>query len=330
MKKAFFIVSAIAAMMMASCIKDENIEMPASSKSPIEFRSFVNKSTRADITTGNITAFRVFGFVEQASGKIFSDELVTGSGTGQDATWTYSNTQYWIPGKEYYFTAIAPAEAADRTWSFTPLAEGSGQGGKITINNNGQQDLIYAFSGVRTDSPLMYAPDKVAFTFNHLLSRVKFNFTNLMGNDLTTLTIKNVAITNANTGAEIDFENFDMTSSEWTLTGGTTTFTFGIDAPIANNDNGNTQHMYLIPQNQTYNMTFSVDVKAGDDVIATYNHEVTIPQVDMKMGHSYVFSAELNFQNINPDQELFPIEFTVSEVNDWHDNWEGAIFELGE
>lgn len=322
--------------MLTSCSNDENVEMPAQ-KNAIAFDTFVNKSTRAnDITNSTISNFSVYGFIENASGVIFDKEAVTGTGTGASGNWSYSNTQYWTPGKNYYFTAIAPT--TDAAWTFAPLTgDATGQGGTISFSNAGTQDLLYAYKAVSAPATITAtAPGKVGFEFNHLLSRVKFNFTNAMGNANTKLKITSVKITDANTKASIDVADFSMASSAWTLASdnSTNTFDFGAIADaIANNANADTHHMYLIPQNQTYKMEFSVEVYAGDVLIATYNHTgdnaVEVPAVEMKLGHSYVFKAELNYKNINPEEELYPIEFNVETVNDWED-WENNNVNIGE
>ena len=165
---------------------------------------------------------------------------------------------------------------------------------------------------------------------------MKFNFTNAMGNDNTTLKITSVKITDANTKASINVADFNMTSSAWTLAddNATTAFDFGAIADAITKDgNADTDHLYLIPQNQQYTMEFVVEVYAGDVLVATYNHTgdkaVEVPAVDMKLGHSYVFKAELNYQNINPDEELYPIVFNVETVNEW-ENWEPNNFTVGE
>lgn len=324
-----------ATAMLTSCSNDENVDMPAQ-KNAIAFSTFVNKSTRAtDIDNTNISNFSVYGFIENASGVIFNNEAVTGSGVGAGGNWTYDNTQYWTPSKNYYFTAIAPTTEA--AWTFAPLTgNATGQGGTISLTNAGTQDLLYAYKTASTPATITAAPAKVAFEFNHLLSRVKFNFTNAMGNDNTKLKITSVKITDANTKASIDVVDFNMTSSTWTLANDNTTtaFDFGaIAEAIANNGNKDTDHMYLIPQNQKYTMEFVVEVYAGNVLVATYNHTgdkaVDVPAVDMKLGRSYVFKAELNGKNINPEEELYPIEFNVVTVNEWVD-WDPNNATIGE
>lgn len=333
--KKILMIGLAATAMLTSCSNDENVEMPAQ-KNAIAFSSFVNKSTRAtDIDNTNISNFSVYGFIDNASGVIFDKEAVTGSGTGAGGNWTYANTQYWTPSKSYYFTAIAPT--TDAAWTFAPLTgDATGQGGTISLTNAGTQDLLYAYQTATTPATITTAPAKVAFEFNHLLSRVKFNFTNAMGNANTTLKITSVKITDANTKASINVAGFNMASSAWTLADDNTktAFDFGAIADaIANNGNKDTNHMYLIPQNQKYTMEFVVEVYAGNVLIATYNHTgdnaVEVPAVDMKLGHSYVFKAELNGKNINPNEELYPIVFNVEKVNVWED-WEPNNATIGE
>lgn len=313
--------------MLASCNNDEHVDMPAS-KNAISFKSFVNKSTRAtDLTNENITDFSVFGFMENASGAIFNNETVTGSGTGAAADWTYANTQYWTPEKHYYFSAIAPATGGK--WEFDPLTgDATGQGGTISFTNDGHQDLLYAYKDVQAPQTITATdPAPVPLTFNHLLSRVKFKFTNMMGNNNAKLKITSVRITDANTKATINVDPAQMT---WALAGDNATaeFNFGaIGNEITYTLSGETNHMYLIPQNQTYTLEFAVELWQGDVLAYTYYHTddkaVTIPAINMEPGHSYVFCAELNGQTINPDEALYPIVFTVDEVKDWED-WENG------
>lgn len=335
--KKILMIGLAATAMLTSCSNDENVEMPAQ-KNAIAFSTFVNKSTRAtDIDNTNISNFSVYGFIENASGVIFNNEAVTGSGTGASGNWTYDNTQYWTPGKNYYFTAIAPTTAA--AWTFAPLTgDATGQGGTISFTNAGTQDLLYAYKSVTSPATITETdPAKVGFEFNHLLSRVKFNFANAMGNENTTLKITSVKIKDANTKASIDVADFNMASSAWTLASdnSTTTFDFGAIADaIANNANADTDHMYLIPQNQKYTMEFVVEVYAGELLIATYSHTgdnaVEVPVVDMKLGHSYVFKAELNHENINPEEVLYPIKFNVETVTEWENNWTSNDVTIGE
>lgn len=65
MKNLFLIGMAAASMMLASCSSDENVEM-ANNKNAIEFKTFVNNSTRTtnDATADNLMKFKIWGRFE--------------------------------------------------------------------------------------------------------------------------------------------------------------------------------------------------------------------------------------------------------------------------
>lgn len=327
MKKNLFFVGIAAAAMLASCSNDETVEM--SQSKAIKFESFVNMSTRGianDITKENITNFSVYGFMTNVSGQIFTNEAVTGSGNN----WNYANTQYWTADKDYWFSAIAPTTNAQWTYDVNNTTEG----GIITFENkDGKQDLLYAYSGkIHCDNPV--AQSKVGFTFNHLLSRVKFNFTNSMGNNNTKLIVKNVTITDANGKATCDVSKDEKV---WTLTEDNTKGNLVFDAvpnaetKIGNNKSIATDHKYMIPQNQAYKLTFTVEMYQGEVLANTYTHtDIVVPQTDMLAGNSYVFNAELKPENIDPEGKLYPIEFTVTDIPVWNDEWEGSTVTVPE
>ena len=316
MKKLLFI-SLVATAMLAGCSNDEMVETTQSGA--IRFDGFVNKSTRGvadDITTASISNFSVYGFMTDATGQIFTGEAVT---KGADNAWTYINTQYWTAGKEYWFSAIAPTTDAQWTYAVNSKVEG----GIITFENgDGTQDLLYAYSGkVSCTTPAEQGA--VSFTFNHLLSHVKFNFTNSMGNDNITLKVTEVKITDADNKATCDVSAATKT---WTPAtdnvAGDLAFgsVLATDAKIANAGSSATDHKYMIPQKKAYTLSFKVVMYQGAVEAATYTHTgVEMPEVEMAAGFSYVFNAELTAKNIDPDGELYPIEFTVTKVEDWED-----------
>lgn len=326
MKKLFFIGLAATAMLV-SCNNDETVEMVQSKA--IQFDGFVNKSTRGeadDITNATISNFSVYGFVTSVGGQIFTNETVTGSGTGNDGSWSYTNTQYWTAGKDYYFSAIAPATNAQWTYD----VNGTVEGGIITFTNgDGKQDLLYAYSGkITTPETLTAQPNKVGFTFNHLLARVKFNFTNGMKNDNTKLVVRDVKITDANNKATCNVANEGKT---WTLANDNAAGELAFDAvpnaetQIAKDASIATDHKYMIPQKQGYKLSFVVDMYQGSELMNSFTHtDVTVPETDMLAGNSYMFTAALTPENIggDDDEKLYPIEFTVTTVNDWSDDWE--------
>ena len=329
MKKILFIGLA-AATMLAGCSNDETIEVSDTSRAIAFNDVFVDKSTRAtDITTENIEDFAVYGFIENTSACVFDKEKVY----KEKDNWTYDNTQYWLPEKKYFFTAIAPF---DGNWTYTPTDINAGT---LTFNcsdASGDKDLVWAQALGDNDEGIQYGtngkiesqPDAVAFTFKHLLSRVKFTFENGFTNDANNLQVSSVNVNYALKHATIDLSN---TSSElvWKkgATDGQFTMNFGQASPqsgsyIAINSTGVTKHKYMIPENnKNIAVNFTVALYMNESLQETYSHTLTIEQFNMEMGHSYNFIVELTPENITPGG-LFPIEFTVEEVEEWDENWE--------
>ena len=309
MKKTLFAVLALAAV--AACNKAEVVEQSA--ELAIGFDSpFIENSTKAtDLTTGaegTLQNFGVYGYVQELGGVIFSNELVTKSGPA----WTYANTQYWVAGKPYYFTAIAPAYQAA---NYTATAV---NGGTIAFDNTtADVDLLYAYKNVEAlRAPITQQPEAVAFNFGHLLSRVKFSFENKMVAANAKVAISNVAVTDAYKTATATIENGALAS--WAAEGTNNVAFAGIAAPIAINAEGETDHMYFIPESEStkkaHTLTFKVVLTQGTVTIAEKVHTVTIPATEFKAGFSYDFKATLTEENIV--DELFPITFTA-EATPW-------------
>lgn len=327
MKKIFLIGMATAAI-LASCSNDETVEMVQ--PKAIGFESFVDKSTRGvaeDLTTTNIQDFGVYGFMTDATGVIFANEKVSKSESEEpeaEEKWGYTNTQYWTANKDYWFSAIAPHTGAQWTYDVNSKVEG----GIITFDNKeGKQDLLYAYSDkITCTDPATQG--KVSFTFSHLLSRVKFNFSNAMGNENTFLVVKEVTITDANSKATCDVS---VATKSWTLAADNAKGNLVFDAvpnaetKIANNAAIATDHKYMIPQTQTYTLNFKVEMYQGKILANTYTHTgVTVPQVAMQPGYSYIFNAELTPDNIDPEGKLYPIEFDVTDVDNWEEFTSGG------
>ena len=327
MKKTICLGIALLALMTA-CSNDKDNE-PNPNTAPIEFSNmFVNHSTRAGvITTANLKDFSVYGFMTAPDGVVFDGQLVSRQGTGD--VWTYTDTQYWSANKQYWFSAIAPG--TDAAWTFTPITTAAASyngGGTIEFDNgasggNAQQDLLYAFANVTCTTPA--TQDKVALTFNHLLSRVRFSFTNTFTNDNIQLAVTDVTITDANSKGSIDM---NVATPAWTIPTTSTTFSVPFGNVTGINPGAaalSTSAAFLIPADQAYTVTFKVQMYEGkgSQLAATYDHSVTLAKIDMKPGHSYEFTAALGSDNVDPDHELYPIEFTVSEVTEWA-NWEST------
>ena len=326
MKKVFLMAVAAVAM-LASCSNDETTGKAVKGNA-IQFDGFVNKSVKGaanDLNNTTFNSFQVWGLMSKGeqTGHPFDGTTVTKSGSD----WTYTTPVYWENGYKYSFVAIAPADFG--TFNVPSTV---GEYGSIDFENgNGTTDLIYdidATYATNAVSTTTACPGAIGFTFNHLLSRVMFEFKNAM-DDNSTINVTGVTITNANTKATATLG----ATATWALAddNAPAALNFGdviLDAEATDYAAGAakaTDHKYMIPAtsaDQKYTVTFVV-TRHHSGVTDQYNHEVELPVVAMKQGKSYKFTAELNAQNItggDPDDpnnpELCPIKFTA-EVDEW-------------
>lgn len=341
MKKTLF--AALALAFVASCSNEEVVEM--AQKEAISFENaFVNNSTRSvsdpSITTKNLTSFAVFGFVgsEQATtpAEFFNGVEVSKSITNSEMTktdWKYSATQYWIAGAKYNFSAVAPF--ADKKWT---KKTSSTTGLTLSFENTGTQDLLYAQSVANIEG-LPSNNQPVAFTFNHILSKVKFSFKNVYNATEATIKVKNIKITNAYKSGDVALT---ANSTTWSNRATDLVLDFGMatddESTTDNKENTEVDYAYnntyesqnellLIPNTDegakdTYNVTFTVDLLYSGTVIKTYNHTATV-EFKPEPGKSYDILAKISAENIDPENKQEPIEFTVTKVNDWDYNHTG-------
>ena len=300
-------MSMAAAALLASCSNDETVEMAQNNKA-IGFASFVDKSTKAtDLTLANLGSIEVYGW--RGNDCIFNKQKVE---VNTEGAGTYTPLQYWEAGYTYAFEAYAPFD--DSNVSITA----NKTGGKITFTNNAETDLLYA--GVvskTTESTISSQPDPVAFTFKHLLSRVKFTFKNTFpATAAAKISVSDVKITNAYTNGEITPA---ADNAAWTVTNNNLQVSFASTAVVdlvAGTGTAATDHMYLIPvASPSYTVTFTVTLNQNG-ATSDYNHTATIT-TGMEMGKSYNFVASLNQDNVTPNP-LYPIEFTATVTN-WGD-----------
>lgn len=317
MKKLFIMGLAAMGLALTACNSDETVEMAKGNA--IGFKTFVNNSTRAtDTEESNFTAFKVWGLMNNGTqtGTPFVGKEVTKGADG----WSYETPVYWEKGYAYSFVALAPNDA----YKFTAPTE-INTWGSLTFNNGtGETDLIYATAKQETVAGNT-CPSPVDLTFNHMLSRVRFQFTNGM-DDGSTLTVTDVKITNAYKSGTAELkavfndlawapdEATDEATGELAFDNATTT-------KFAQSASCVTGHKYMIPapQAKVYKVTFKV-TRNHNGVTDEYTHTVNLPETPMKPGMSYQFTATLTAENINPDQVLCQIQFNPT-VADWGTDW---------
>lgn len=321
MRKLFVAVLAIAGLV--ACNREETVLKQ--NGAPITFDSFVENATRANdpsTTTANIEEFFVWSYMNAPDGVVFDDEKVWKANGG----WTYTQTQYWLPGQNYYFAAIAGDRSNDQIVLAQELMDAEGLGVATFTNVDGTNDFLYTTAERTTADVITAAPEAVSLQFDHLLSKVKFTFQNGFVNDNNTIVVKNIEMDVAKT-AEVDLlkDNYN-----WEAHNGTTTLAFGDmekGAKVKIGKSGSSDNERLtIPAGAEYEYTvrFTTELYNGAQMGATADKVVKIKGCELLPGRAYNFKATLNYTNIdeNPLQE---IEFVV-EVDEWiEEDIEGGV-----
>ena len=349
MKKVIFALAAVVAL--AACSQEDVIV--ADKGAAIGFDTFVGKATRVDdpsLTTENLANFGVFGTVtntvanEDNTALIFNNVKVAGSNLVDGAgysTWTYEGTQYWIAGAKYNFAAVAPKTVkvndvdtdvytnASYAVTSSVVDDEKVYTGTTTLSfdNNGEIDLLYAEAtavGEAGSGDAEHpANNKVAFTFRHILSKIKFSFENQYLSTGSKIVVRDIVLTNAHKTATATLN----ASTVWALDGTTFQIPFG-NAAVAAVDAEETiaqgselesyNARFIIPATEyTYNVTFAVDIVYGTTVVETYEHEAELTFTPVA-GTSYDVKTTITHENIDPDKSQESIEFTVTEVNEWN------------
>ena len=327
MRKGLYGALAIAALFTA-CNKDINVKQV--SPSPIAFDdAFVEIKTRAaadpSITTESINAFDVWGYMDNTSAVILNTERVT---KGTDGVWSYQNLQYWAPEHTYYFYAVAPVDNAN----IVVDAQGATAYGlgTITFTNNGTDDLIYTSKTVTTGADVVNNdPGKVHLQFAHLLSKIKFTFTNGFPNENTKLVVKNITMKAPKKGV------IDLTDGSWQTTNKWTVLENGAVLQFGNVNDGDkievkgsaecASECFTIPaakENVNYEVKFTVELYHGTYDVPALTEEITtnITDQEFKIGKSYNFKATVSGSTLG----LEPIEFEAT-VNPWSTESEKEI-----
>lgn len=335
--KSIYPLAVLALATVFTACSDDNDDSPVkgNTDTAIAFSNpFINNSilqrAATPTTNANLEGFRVWGFVTDPSSVVFDNARVTRNGNSN--SWNISQTEYWYIGQNYWFTAISTGEVEDHEdFTFHPITAPSptadyAGGGSIVFDNRqaeGEEDLIYAFSGtIRHNDASNITP--VPLTFRHLLSQVSFQFNNQM-TERTNLEIKSLNLMDVVANGTIDLTQGEE-NALWAPVSGTFTIT-DIDAddyPATFGKGLISEPSYIIPTSTetSYKISFTVNVKNDNNLMASYSHTISLPVTTFEKGHSYKFIATLTPQNVNPGAQLTPIEFTVESVNDWQPDTE--------
>ena len=311
MKK--LLVFALATISMVACMKEETTLLPQGDA--ISFDSaFIDNATRAaadpSTTTASLDGFNVWGFVKEYDGTIFNGTEVK----KVDGAWSYQGTQYWVPNQPFYFAALAPMNSAN--WSVALATHEPAKLGLGTVsftNVEGTEDLLYAKEMMQSKG-LNEDNGPVKFQFQHLLSKVKFTFTNGFPTETASIKVTDVKMV-VPAAATIDLAQADY-SKAWTLGNGTTTLEFGDVEKLAYTQRAEVANERLtIPATaaQEYNITFTVELFMGAQSVYVVDMSSKVSGYELAMGNAYNFTAVINSESL----QLEDIVFDVEVVKDW-------------
>lgn len=238
MKKSLFLLG-VAAAVFSGCSNQEVMDVAEYANQPIEFTTFVDKTTRSgDVTSQNFQKFWVFaqnkGTGDQNWADAFTNVQVSKAG---DNEWLPINTYYWEKNKEFRFAGYANGES-QLNKSIVSYDAGSQSGGSTSglltftaYSTDGKNDLVAAMgneSNYTWDGTASGEAPKVSMTFRHMLSKLTFTFKTKMANTYT-VAVNNLRIESATTKSTGTYHKANEGTITWStdqLSNTTGTYTF--------------------------------------------------------------------------------------------------------
>ncbi len=318
MKKLFVGVLAIAGLV--ACAQEDVLRTQAPGQ--IAFAGYTNNAVRAAVdpsaTSTSLEEFTVWGWMDNAGGTVLTEERVYGNGV-----WAYDNVQYWTKNHDYRFVALASNKGnlkGSQTVGYATVADSNTALADIATavtftNADGTEDLLYAQA---TATTVGQTPGKVQFAFDHLLSKVKFQFVNGSTNPNNTIVVKNIRM-------EVPAQGTITLNAQdgytWENLANTATLEFGHmenGAQVEDGQTGECDYERLtIPAEaaQTYKVTFDTELWMGTVQATTATKTTVLTGIKLEPGKAYNFKATLTDKNVAEDA-LLPIEFTAT-VDEW-------------
>ena len=312
MKKVIFALAAVVAL--AACSKEQTVV--ADRGDAIGFDSFIENATRvtgSEFTT--VDSFQVWGTVKgnamNSPMSLYNGALVERNNAVDGAAFKCSQTEYWLPSAEYNFVALAGHNGVT-------LANDMPE--TISYTANGTTDLIYTKEGETVTTNPQSVPSGVngngcvAFTFNHLLSKVYFKFTNTSANSLCTYEISDIKIAGAKKEG-----TYSITDSKWTSVSGTAAaLNFGTTGTTAIEQNGEATSDFarlLLPgENQNLTVSFKQKFYFNGQLMSETPDDQPITKpltATFAPNGAYVINVNL--------QAGSPITFTLDKLEGWGD-----------
>ena len=312
MKKVIFALAAVVAL--AACSKEQTVV--ADRGDAIGFDSFIENATRvtgSEFTT--VDSFQVWGTVKgnamNSPMSLYNGALVERNGVEDGAAFKCYQTEYWLPSAEYNFVALA---------GHNGVTLANDMPATISYTADGTTDLIYTTDGETVTTNPQSVPSGVngngcvAFTFNHLLSKVYFKFTNTSANSLCTYEISDIKIAGAKKEGI-----YSITDSKWTsVLGAAAALNFGTTGTTAIEQNGEATSDFarlLLPgENQTLTVSFKQKFYFNGQLMSETPDDQPITKpltATFAPNGAYVINVNL--------QAGSPITFTLDKLEGWGD-----------
>ena len=299
MKKLFILIMTVAAF--AACNKEAAVETPQGDA--IAFGdAFVDNSTKAIYETANdLTGFTVWGSVADVALYGTEGATVTRDSKALGTAWTCSVTRYWTPSSTFNFAAIANGTGTD-------CVNGIPTKISYTLNGEDPADLVYGTATATTDAnsvPVSGVNDSkvVAFTLNHLLTRLQVSFQNLIPEAAYTYKVTDVTITTWDQGIYTI-----GAATPWSRTGtATTSLPYSEITSLAYNTVTSSGAQLIIPGSSvtlSFNYVLSLN---GTEIYKTTTPISKTIVNDFLEGNSYNIDVQLKAGN--------QIDFSVSETD---------------
>lgn len=316
MKKILFSVLAMAAL--AACSTEEQIAAPKGEA--IAFgNAFVDNSVRADAatdpsysTTGTkgvaLTQFNVYGAVNDVN--IFNGNTVTKGDVAYGSAWTLTGAkQYWIAGADYKFVGVVDGnKTVGETVVTKTNLDAAGLPETINYTVDGATDLL---CDVVTREDVAAPYQIVAFTYSHLLSKVKFSVKNTTSADAANYRFK---LASAKITKAYESGVYGVDADAWFSVSGERDYVLDNLIINSNSQQYHSQEVLLLPG--TVGVYVKADIEASDDNGVTWKKVSEVEKnfataATLVKGSAYHFIVELGVGT--------EIQFTAAQMTDWVD-----------
>lgn len=331
MKKSLFVLG-VAVAALASCTQSEVLEVAEGRA--IQFNTFVNNNTKAvsPLTDSNLKKFFVFGnYGDNTWTPVYTNVAVNGGAVGDNSVWKPELTAYWEPEQKYRFAAYSDGGTKFDDASFTPESQ------ILTFTDYavGNNDLVVAIPAEVTSAASDATNDAVNLSFYHMLSRVKFTFTNTDSYDYT-MAISNITVNAVNKATGTYTYGTTNNTINWNTNTSTGNYAFGDLEDIAQavSDDTHSVELFVIPQsNATLSVSFDATFSDAAGTIAegsftgslSYSGSASSTTTEWVPGYMYNYQVTINGSTIDPDLEKQVIEFKVDEVKDWVSDGDATV-----